>query len=299
MRVLVSGANGFLGARTVQTALDAGYEVVALIRPTSSVARLAPRHPSLSMVTAGNGRGALARAIATVGSIDAVIHAAAIYGRRGEPSSELVASNVVFGLELLEATASRVRAFVSVGTVLPPDVSAYARSKMEFSQWASRAADEHGWPFTELAVELMYGPGDDAGKLVAKLVLACLRGERTIPMTTATQERDFVYVDDVADALLAACRAGVEDPRKRRLCVRIGSGQATTVRKVAEMIRDRIGSPTVLDFGALPMRAHEVMHSVADDTGPTALDWRASVSLEEGIERTIAWYQQLALETHT
>ncbi len=279
-RVLVTGASGFLGAQLVRALLRRGTAVLAATRGTGIPARLQgldgplevaqwePRAPAALLA-----RGA-----------DLVVHAAACYGRAGEAPTELVEANVLAGLRLLQAApAAGIRAFLHIGTGLPPVVSAYARSKRQFAEWAAGLAS--ALPVVELRCEHFFGGGDDPSKFTTHVARACLAHQPRLALTAGTQLRDFIHVDDAVSAILAVLDRGV--PSTGHACYGIGSGEAVPVRAVVELIHRLSGSRTQLDFGALPARLGEPPECRADVAALHLLGWAPTLPLAAGIARFI------------
>ena len=103
-------------------------------------------------------------------------------------------------------------------------------------------------------------------------------------MTPGEQERDFIYVDDVVEGMLAAAQApGIEGES-----VDLGTGQVYEIRQVITRIWEMVGAQGRMLPGALPYRLGEVMLSIADANRTTRLTrWQARVELEDGLGRTI------------
>ena len=98
------------------------------------------------------------------------------------------------------------------------------------------------------------------------------------------QTRDFVYVDDVASAVLAASRA------ESGAAVNIGTGHQTTILELCELMAASTGFTG--DVTHVTARAGDVRHSALDPSAAArALGWRPAVDLVQGIERTVAWYR--------
>jgi CDP-paratose synthetase len=283
MRLVITGATGFLGSHLARHFLDKGHEVVGFKRTTSSPERLrgASPPPLLLDVDALGPREALHRA----GKIDAVIHAACVYGRNGESASQILESNVVLGVRMYEAAAElNVSRFLNVGTGLPSDVSAYSLSKHQFSEWGRRFALTTATRFINFVVEHFYGPNDDRSKFPSHVIAACLRGEKRLALSPGEQQRDFIYVSDVVSALESVLLSAGNDPA---VDYPVGTGQAVTIREFAETVRELTGASTHLDFGALPYRPSEPMRCVADISSLKTLGWRPRISLRDGLRRTI------------
>jgi nucleoside-diphosphate-sugar epimerase len=161
--------------------------------------------------------------------------------------------------------------------------SAYAASKVAAWAFGRMYWRVYGLPVVTVRPFQIYGPGQPAHTLVPAALRAALTGE-DFPMTPGGQERDFIYVDDVVEGMLAAAAApGVEGHS-----LDLGTGQAHTVRHVVEQVWKLAGGTGRILPGALPYRPAEVMRLVADaDRTAALIGWRARTGLEEGLCRTI------------
>jgi UDP-glucose 4-epimerase len=133
---------------------------------------------------------------------------------------------------------------------------------------------------------MVYGPDQpDLSGLIPYTITSLLRG--TPPRVTTGRRRcDWVYVDDVADALVAIARA----PATAGAEVDIGSGELHTVRHVTETIVELIGSDVTPEWGAIPDRPGEPEH-VADVVATRRLcGWTPTTNLVTGLQRTIDWF---------
>lgn len=284
--VLLTGATGFLGSHLLEALLGHGYKVVILKRSTSALRRI--EHLLNQTYSYNVDREPLARAF-TEHQIDAVVHTACHYGRGGGKISEVVDTNLMFGLRLLETAVSfKVAAFLNTDTLLAGNLNAYALSKKQFVQWLERESGKI--QVVNLRLEHMYGPGDDGGKLVPWVIAQLAAKAAEIKLTKGEQLRDFIYIDDVVAAYLAILKELPSLPSFS--CLDVGTGTPVTVRFFVESLRkayaQRFGKTnTKLNFGAIPYRSGELM-AVQVDNGPLrALGWRARVNPEEGLRRTM------------
>jgi dolichol-phosphate mannosyltransferase len=167
------------------------------------------------------------------------------------------------------------------GPCAPDD--AYGVAKLAGGQLARLVGRELGLETVHLRLFSVYGPREDPRRLVMSVVRALLAG-RTVPLTPGRQVRDFVYVDDAAEALLAAAfQAGVEG-----LTVNVGSGIETTVRDLCLHLADATGGHHLLRFGALPYRDPERFEwRAATALAERSLGWTARTELQSGLRRTI------------
>jgi UDP-glucose 4-epimerase len=133
---------------------------------------------------------------------------------------------------------------------------------------------------------MVYGPDQpDTSKVVPYTATSLLRGEAPT-LSSGRRFCDWVYVDDVVDALLVLADA----PDVIGLDVDVGTGRLHTVRHVVETIATLVGSGVEPVFGGLPDRQGET--EVAADVAETAriCGWRPTTDLYEGLKRTVAWY---------
>ena len=285
MRILLTGATGFLGRHLARALVERGDTVVALQRRTSETFRLADLMQRLQVH--GLGSAELERLFGESESFDAVVHAATCYGRQGEPPSEILAANLVLPLRLLElARSSRVATFLNIGTSLPPSLNPYALSKGQFAQWGELLCATEATRFLHASLEHFYGPGDDASKFVTHVVRSCLQEVPELALTSGDQRRDFLHVQDAVDALLLLLDSSDQMPRGFQR-FELGSGQAIPVRQLVETIHHLCGSRTLLGFGKIPLRPNEVMFSQADISALRQRGWAPRLTLEEGLRRTI------------
>jgi nucleoside-diphosphate-sugar epimerase len=202
--------------------------------------------------------------------------------------------NVCGTLNMLEASqAAHVKRFVQVGTCYEyaaelNQASQYAASKL--ASWRAWHAfvTTHSMEAAALRLFHIYGPAQPSTGLISSAILAALHGKR-FEMTPGEQERDFVYIDDVVEALLATLTASLTDVKTYD----IGVGVGCSVRSVVRRIFEKVGGDVEVLVGALPYRNGESMRLVAKPQSAVQdLAWQARTNLETGLALTIDWQRQ-------
>ncbi|EYF01926.1 NAD-dependent epimerase/dehydratase family protein [Chondromyces apiculatus] len=301
---LVTGATGFIGAALCRKLSREGVRTVAvtraLTRASSATTPLAGL-PGVTLVeTPSFEVDPLREALRGV-EADVVFHLAAYGVHPDQRDSELmIEGNVDLVARLLLATEGwPLRRFLHAGTcseyapAAEPDrlteahplapQSLYGAAKVAASVYGAAFARKLGVPFVTLRLFGVYGPGEGPHRLIPYLVQSLARVE--LPsLTGGAQARDMTYIDDVADAFLAAARAPELAPYEAyNLC----SGVPVRIRDIALTVAELLGRKEAdLGLGRRPYRSDEPMWLVGDgDRFQRATGWRPGVSLDEGLRR--------------
>ena len=286
--IMITGASGFLGSALALNFAGSGHEVTLLVRPKSSMHRLGSKATEFRTIRVDSD-SSLANAV-SVSAPDVLIHTACSYGRKDETPLAIFDANIRLGLLLLQSAANLDHpvTFINTGTVIEHDVSDYALSKSQFSEWGRRLAIRSlgHLKFINVLLQHMYGPGDDATKFSTHIIQSCLRNDPHILLTPGAQRRDFIHVDDVVSAYETLVRQA-SAWQEVSVDVEIGSGEAPTLREFVELVHKLTGSSAVLGFGAIPYRSNEGMHYRADLTRMRSIGWSPRISLVDGLRRAI------------
>ncbi|HEY0329463.1 MAG TPA: NAD-dependent epimerase/dehydratase family protein [Rhodopseudomonas sp.] len=294
------GGGGFIGTNLCRRLVREGWRVRAFGRRSAFRAQMEGvewYEGDLSDATS---------LINAVQSVDVIFHLA----NSATPQSANaniaadVQSNLLPSLALLDLASKqsigRIVFVSSGGTIYGPSaviptpesaptdpMTAYAISKLAFEKYLALYGAIHGLQYRILRVSNPYGPFQKTGKnqgLIAALISRRLADDDIEIWGDGSVVRDFIYVDDVVDAMLAAA-----DHHGNERIFNIGSGEGKSIRDIIGAVEAQLGS---LSTVWKPNRPVDLPVSIlAIDRAKQALGWSPKISLQEGIARTIAWWR--------
>jgi nucleoside-diphosphate-sugar epimerase len=301
MRALVTGATGFVGSYLTRLLLSRGEAVAVLRRPESNVWRIKDVLTEVTQIEGDLLRVSGIRQQLSDFAPDTIFHLA-WYGvsNRYRNDEAQIRNNLDGSLDLLRlARETGCHVFVGLGTqaeygpqqrVLDEDAptnptTLYGAVKLCTYLLAQQLAAEYGVRFAWLRLFSSYGPKDNPDWMVPYLIGALQRGERPA-LTRGEQRWDYIYVEDVAEAIyltaLAEAAKGVFN---------LGSGQSYILRDIVEQIRDLINPALPLGFGEVPYRPDQVFHLQANISKlRRATGWQPRTALADGLRQTVEWY---------
>jgi CDP-6-deoxy-D-xylo-4-hexulose-3-dehydrase len=164
---------------------------------------------------------------------------------------------------------------------------AYPSSKLAATGLCQAFQRQAQLPCVILRPFTAYGPYEADHRLVPSVMRALLRQEAP-QLSSGEQQRDFLYVEDLVDGFL---RAAVS-PAAIGHAIDLGTGRAVSVREVVGALLAVTGRSVQPRFGAIAKRPSDQRTLVADpEPAQRLLGWRATTSLEDGLRRTWAWFQ--------
>jgi CDP-paratose synthetase len=297
--VLVTGATGFLGSHLVKALLADGYCVAILKRSFSKTWRI--DDVMNQVISFDLDRVSLTDVFTSLKKIDTVIHTATSYGRNGESCTQLLETNVVFPLNLLETAISfntdtflNTDTFFNTDTILSSYLSTYSLSKKHFQDWGKQIAQQKAIKFINLKLEHIFGAGDDDSKFVTYIIKSCLNNVEELKLTKGEQKRDFIHVDDVV-AIYQFLLDNVQEQQDFYQEYDIGSGEAISIRDLVEMIHSLTHSKTILKFGDLPYRERETQFSQANLESLKKIGLNMNTDLQQALSKTIDNWRHYSL----
>ncbi len=310
--VLLTGAAGFIGSVTAGKLLERGYRVIGIDNMNDYYDVRLKHHRLDKLVKYENftfleidieDREAL-DSIPETSEIDGVINLAARAGVRYSIIDPFVyfRTNCIGTLNLLEFSVRRsFRKFVLASTSslyagqpmpfkedLPVNepISPYAASKKGAEAIAYTYSHLHDIDVTILRYFTVYGPAGRPDMSIYRFI-TWIDGDTPIMLYgDGTQQRDFTYVDDIAGGTVRAFEA-----RTGFTTINLGGNRPHEMNRVIELIEDHVGKQAVIDRRPFPKTDIRATWANIEKAG-SILDWSPSVSIEEGIGRTVDWHRR-------
>jgi nucleoside-diphosphate-sugar epimerase len=292
MRVLVTGAAGFIGSRIAAALVERGDEVTAVVRPDADASRVSRVQRCVRIAPCDLEDRASVATLLRREAPDALVHAAWYANPRDYLGSKRNLASLAMTIALYEeALAAGARKLVGVGSCLEYAASdeprretdrcdpetLYASCKYAAYLTLRALTREADAELVWARVFHVHGPGESPGRLLASAA-AALRAGRSFDLTSGGQVRDHLHVADVGRAVALLVAPGVVGP------VNVCSGKPVRLRDVLLTLGELLGRPELLRFGALPDRPGEVQFLAGDAARLRALGFKPRFStLRDGL----------------
>jgi nucleoside-diphosphate-sugar epimerase len=299
VRVLLTGASGFIGRHTLDALLEQGHEVHAVAGRAGAPREGVVWHQAdLLQPDAASRLAVEARAshllhlawYAVPRSfwsspqnerwIDASLRLLRAFGEAGGRRAAMAGTCAEYAWD---DEPLRERG-TQLGPATPLEPATLYGACKHATHIAARAiADQLGVALVWGRIFFLYGPGEHPDRLVSGVVRGLL-AEEEVPTTDGLQRRDFMHVRDVASAFVALLASDVTGP------LNIASGEAVAIRDLVTMIAEVAGGLDRVRFGALPQRPGEpalivgAVRRLTDEVG-----FRPAIGLADGIADVVAW----------
>lgn len=295
MRVLVTGAGGFIGVPAIRALVSLGHDVHGVYRSNP------PQEPGVVSHIANLLDDAQTRRLIDTVRPEAILHIAwfvehGLFWHAPENLDWMAAT-----LRLARhAAAARCRRFVGVGTCFEYAISGMARcdelttpitpetlygiakdSTRRTLEAYTAAAD---MPFAWARLFYIYGPREGPGRLIPSLALKLLAGQPA-PMGSGNLLRDYIHVDDCGLGLATLVASPVTGP------VNIGRGEGVAIVSIARRLAELSGRPELLRVGAMPDRPGDppAVVAIADRLKHEVGAW-PQISLDQGLRDCLTWW---------
>lgn len=301
MKILLTGATGFIGSHLARVLVNADCETYALVPENEDLWRIKDIASRLYLVIADLRTHDRVKAELRKIRPDMCIHLAwyVVPGKYLTAIENIDQLNAALRLASTLASLGCKR-FVGIGTCFEYDIGSerlsetspvkpktlYAASKLALQMVVEQVASLTGMEFVWLRLFYLYGPFESKQRLVPSVTISLLCNQ-VVKVTKGEQVRDFLHVEDVAAAIWAVAQGKLSG------VVNVGSGQPVTVREIIERIGKIIGRGELIEFGGLAYNPSDPMFVCADNSKlkrDTA--WAQQYGLEEGLRQTIEWWRR-------
>jgi len=305
-QVLVTGGAGFIGSNLVKQLVRNGARVSVVVKYHSIIdcPRLCSVWKEIEVLESD------LRNLDSILSLkgkkyDTIFHLAA-YNHVGDSfvhALEAMQSNLLSTINLLEFGPEFGRfIYTSTSEVygyqmevpfkeslnVPFPISPYSIGKYSGELYSQMKRHQTNQDIVCLRPFNTFGPYQSERAVIPELIIKCLSGA-LIKTTEGNQTREFNYVDDIVSGFIKASEVEVSPDS----VVNIGSGKEIAIKDLVQTIHEKTDSKSQLDIGALPNRPTEIWRmSAGVSKAKELLNWESSVSFEEGLDRTIAWYRR-------
>lgn len=291
LKVLVTGARGFLGSHVAERLVQLGARTYGFARESPGGI------DGIRWFQGELSDPATVQELVKGVAPDIVFHLAGETAVSADREGVLpsLRNNLLTSVILMtELAAVGCRRIIVTGSLEEPGqgedgavgVSPYGVSKWATVVYARMLHDLYRLPVVIVRPYMTYGPRQRPSKLVPSVTISLLRGQAPT-ISQPDREVDWIYVDDVVDGMMAAGRApGVEGRT-----VDLGTGVLVSVRAIAAQLQRIVGADAAVRV-ASSGRSVAVHGRRADtETARRLLEWRPKTPLQEGLEQTVAWYR--------
>lgn len=303
-KVLITGANGFIGSHMVQRMVREGGQVSVFVRDSSELWRLDDVKQNIDIYrTDLRDLELLAKSVKQI-KPDYIFHIGA-YGVDARQKDFFIAAqtNIIGTLNLLESIRDiGCKKFLNVGTCmeygdkqeiihedsyLMPD-SIYGSTKASATIIAHQMAKTYNIDLVTLRPFGVFGEKEGSHKFFPYIILSILE-DKEVNLTPCEQYRDYCYIENVIDGFVLA---GQNNAVKNEI-FNIGSGEINKLKFYVDMIYQEMEAKKSPNYGALTYRENEVWRQQPDTSKiRKLLKWEPKISLAQGIAKTVAWYKE-------
>lgn len=290
--ILLTGANGFLGSHLLEALLCEGYRVIIFKRENSNLWRI--EHLLKHLIVYDIDLVPLEK-VFNENKIDIVIHTACKYGRKYDEAQEVLESNLIFGVKVLNAALkSNVETFINTDTFFNFEsasykyMGAYSLSKKQFLEWLKLF--NHNIQVINMKLQHVYGPKDNPEKFVPWLIEQLRSNIQRIPLTKGSQCRDFIYVEDVVSAYLLLIKKRAELPEFSEF--EVGTGVTTALKVFTNLVHSHFKSiypanKSLLGFGDIKVSHDDIENIAVNNSALICLGWTPLHSITCGIKKVV------------
>ena len=295
VKILITGAAGFIGANLTRKLIKTGNEINILIKETSNLWRINDVVSNCNVHKIDLKKVEDVRNVVKEVNPELVYHCAGhgIYPSQKD-SAEIFSTNILGTFNLLNALNenNNLHRLVNLGSFfeyLTNPTDPYTISKITQTKLAEHFFKEKKLPIITLRLFTPYGKFDSPGRLICDLMIALIRN-KPLEIFSKYTKRDFIHIDDVITALEIAS----QQPDITGEIIDIGTGNEISVEEIVSMSNQLSDNELVINWNDTKQREVDILpeNIFLGRQQTQKLNWNPSTSLEDGLQRTIEWYKQ-------
>ena len=311
-KIIITGANGFIGSNLTRLFLKNGYDVHIILRRSSDLWRIEEIMSDvnafyivksskeefsdifrsvkpdflINAIGADQKKNTRDETSTWIGNFDSLINITAAL--KNWPNTFLIqlGSSFEYGRTTLKNNP------LNEDSACEP-VSEYGITKLLATDYLKYLWDNRILRSASLRIFNVYGQYEGPERLIPDIILKTIRGSKIV-LKNPKVSRDFIHITDVVDAvkLIVAKEDHINDNKFEVL--NVGSGEAHTVEEVANYIRDITGSILPIELNQSDIRPENSFPGPIADIGKarSELGWKPRLTLEEGLKTTVNWFRQ-------
>lgn len=292
MKILITGATGFIGQNLIKSLVNQDHTLTAIIRSNSDTTSIDPR----VKIFYYSSDIAELEMLFQNHQFDGVIHLASLFLASHNPKdiTPLIQSNIQFGTELLEVCKqTNVKWFLNTGTFWQHyesdsynPVNLYAATKEAFEVIAKYYTQTSELIFTTIKLNDTFGPNDTRNK-VFNLWQKIAASQESLDMSGGEQIIDISYIDDVIFAydLLINQLGSSQKAELHNRAFALSSPERMSLKDLAVLYQKATDSQLNINWGKRPYREREVM--LPWEHGEPVPGWKPQYSLTQAIQKTL------------
>ncbi|KUO49054.1 MAG: CDP-abequose synthase [Desulfitibacter sp. BRH_c19] len=303
-KVLITGASGFIGSHLVKRMLEENAQVSIIARDGSDLWRVQSLIKDFAIYKADLRDSRKINLCMNKVKPDYIFNMAA-YGVDARQKDYFIAvnTNIIGTMNILNSSISTgCKKFLNIGTcmeygdkkeIIKEDChlepfNIYGSTKAATTLLAHQIAAENKIDIVTLRAFGIFGENEGSHKFFPHIILSVLN-KVDVNLTGCEQYRDYCYVENIIDGFVLAAH---NDAIKNEI-FNIGTGMIYQLKYYVNKVYEKMEAVKKPNYGAIPYRSGEVWRPHPDITKiQKLLKWKPKISLEEGLNRTILWYEK-------